>query len=179
MPVRPPPDRPPAEGEPQLGPLEREALTILLLNPTLAAELGEDEELPIRDEAGRELVHAWRAAVRAGEVKGTDLEAWVGGLDAATGALARGLLASARVRGVRPDSETDREALRVTLLRLRVADVEARLSDLQALIRATAEDDDTNDIRGLERQFQELTREREQLMSQMRGPAVGAGERRS
>jgi DNA primase len=164
--------------EPQLGPLEREALTLLLLNPALAADLPEGEALPIRDEAGRELAQAWRAAV-VGATGKVDIEAWVGGLDAATADLARSLLASARARGVRPDTGTDREALRVCLLRLRVNEAEARLSDLQALIRAVADDGDTNDIRVLERQFQELTREREELMREIRGPAVGAGERRS
>ena len=44
---------------------------------------------------------------------------------------------------------------------------------------ASAEDDDTTDIRSLEQQFQELTREREQLVRAIRGPAVGAGDRRS
>jgi DNA primase len=167
------------EPEPRLGPLEREALTLLLLNPSLAAELPEGEALPIRDEAGRTLGEAWRSA--ASEGGGTrDLEAFVAGLDAATGDLARSLLASARARGVRPDAESDREALRVCLLRLRVNETEARMSDLQALIRASAEDDDdTPDIRVLELQFQALTREREQLMRAIRGPALAAGERRS
>jgi hypothetical protein len=109
----------------------------------------------------------------------TDLEAWVGGLDAATGDLARSLLASARARGMRPDLETDREALRVSLLRLRIGETESRMSDLQALIHASAEDGETTDIRVLEQQFQALTREREQLMREIRGPAVGAGDRRS
>jgi hypothetical protein len=178
MPVRVVTDGDHAGAEPQLGPLEREALTLLLLNPALAAELPEGEALPIRDEVGRELAQAWRTAV-VGASGRVDVEAWVGGLDAATADLARSLLASARARGVRPDTGTDREALRVCLLRLRVNEAEARMSDLQALIRASADDGDTNDIRVLERQFQELTREREQLMSEIRGPAVGAGERRS
>ena len=178
MPVRPAADRVPLESEPQLSPLEREALTLLLLNPGLAAELPEGEMVPIRDEAGRELATAWRAAVAGGSSR-ADLEAWVGGLDAATGDLARSLLASARARGVRPDLETDREALRVCLLRLRIGEAEARLSDLQALIRASAEDGEATDIRVLEQQFQALTREREQLMRATRGPAVGAGERRN
>ncbi|HEX7172711.1 MAG TPA: DNA primase [Candidatus Limnocylindria bacterium] len=178
MPVRPAGDRVAVESESQLSPLEREALTLLLLNPAIAAELPDDEPVPIRDEAGRELATAWRAAVAGGSAR-ADLEAWVGGLDAATGDLARSLLASARARGVRPDHETDREALRVCLLRLRIGEAESRLSDLQALIRASAEDEDENDIRGLEQQFQELTREREQLMRAIRAPAVGAGERRN
>ena len=178
MPVRPSANGNAAEVEPQLGPLEREALTLLLLNPTLAVELPEHDQLPIRDEVGRELAQAWRTAV-AGTTGKIDIEAWVGGLDAATADLARSLLASARARGVRPNTETDREALRVCLLRLRVNEAEARMSDLQALIRASADEGDTSDIRGLEQQFQELTRQREQLVREIRGPAVGAGERRS
>jgi len=178
IPVRPASNGVATESESQLSPLEREALTLLLLNPTLAADLPEGEPVPIRDEAGRELAHAWRAAVAAGSTR-PDLEAWVGGLDAATADLARSLLASARARGLRPNAEADREALRVCLLRLRVGETEARLSDLQALIRATADEDDTTDIRSLEQQFQELTREREHLMRAIREPAVGAGDRRS
>jgi DNA primase len=178
IPVRPATNGVAVESESQLNPLEREALTLLLLNPSLAAELPQGEPVPIRDEAGRELAQAWRAAVAAGSGR-SDLEAWVGGLDAATGDLARSLLASARARGIRPDTDTDREALRVSLLRLRVNEAEARMSDLQALIRATADEDDPSDIRALEQQFQELTRQREQLMRAIREPAVGAGERRS
>ena len=178
MPVRVPADGDRADADPLLGPLEREALTLLLLNPTLAAELPEADGLTIRDEVGRELAQAWRAAVVTSTGK-VDLEGWVGGLDAATADLARSLLASARARGVRPDPSTDREALRVCLLRLRVSEAEAGMSDLQSLIRASADEGDPNDIRGLERQFQELTREREQLVREIRGPAVGAGERRS
>ena len=166
------------EQETRLGPLEREALTLLLLNPALVADLPEGERLPIRDEAGRTLADEWRATV-AGASGRPDLEAFVAGLDAATADLARTLLASARALGVRPDTETDREALRITLLRLRVSQTEGRLSDLQALIRANDDDTESTDIRELERQFQELTREREQLMREMRGPAVVAGNRRS
>ncbi len=167
-----------SEQETRLGPLEREALTLLLLNPALVEDLPQGERLPIRDEAGRTLADAWRAAV-AGASGRPDLEAFVGGLDAATADLARTLLASARALGMRPDTETDREALRITLLRLRVSQTEGRMSDLLALIRASADDTESNDIRELERQFQELTREREQLMREMRGPAVAAGNRRS
>jgi DNA primase len=168
-----------SEPEPRLGPLDREALTLLLLNPGLSAQLPEGQPLPIRDEAGRTLGEAWRRAVADGG--GTrDLETFVAGLDAATADLARSLLASARVRGVRPDTESDREAFRVCLLRLNISETEARMSDLQALIRASADDDDdTPDIRVLELQFQALTREREQLMKAIRGPALAAGERRS
>jgi DNA primase len=166
-----------ADPDARLDPLEREALTLLLLNPGLAAELPEGEPLPVRDEAGRTLGQAWRAAaVQGGR---PDLEAFVAGLDPATADLARSLLATARARGIRPDTATDREALRVCLLRLRVRAAEERLSDLQSLIRDSADDTDSTDIRDLEQQFQVLTREREQLMRAMREPAVAAGERRS
>jgi DNA primase len=166
-----------ADPDARLDPLEREALTLLLLNPGLATELPEGESLPVRDEAGRTLGQAWRAAAVKGERP--DLETFVAGLDPATADLARSLLATARARGIRPDTATDQEALRVCLLRLRVRAAEERLSDLQSLIRASADDTDSTDIRDLEQQFQALTREREQLMRAMRGPAVAAGERRS
>jgi DNA primase len=166
------------DAEPRLGPLEREALTLLLLNPALAAELPAGERLPLRDEAAQALGRAWRAAVTEGNGR-PELEGFVGGLDAATADLARSLLASARMRNTRPDTETDRESLRVCLLRLRVETTADRLSDLEALLRASAEGTDSNEIRDLERQFQELTREREQLLRAMRGPVEMAGGRRS
>jgi DNA primase len=164
---------------PRLGPLEREALTLLLLNPLLTRELPEGEPLPLRDAAARALGQAWRATVAEAD-GAVDHERFVASLDAATADLARSLLSSARRRGVGPDAETDREALRVCLLRLQVRDAEDRLSDLRALIRAGADDGSAHDeIRGLEQQFQALTREREQLVRAMRGPAAAAGERRS
>jgi hypothetical protein len=143
----------------------------------LAWELPTDERLPLRDESAQALAQAWRASVQSTGGR-PELEAFVAGLDPATGGLARALLASARMRGVRPDLETDREALRVCLLRLRIDAAEERLDDLQALIRAASDDGAGDDIRTLERQFQELTREREQLVRAMRGPAVAVGERR-
>jgi DNA primase len=167
-----------ADGGPRLRPLEREALTLLLLNPTLGLELPDDELRAVRDESARALAVAWRDAVRAAGGR-PDLEPFVTALDPATADLARSLLSSARARGTRPDLETDREALRVTLLRLRVETAEGRLDDLQALIRAAADDGASDDIRDLERQFQELTREREQLVRAIRGPAAVAGGRRS
>ncbi len=180
MPVRPVNDGRAPDSGPSLTPLEREALTLILLNPGLLAELPDGEPLPVRDEAARALGEAWRAAVRTSTAR-PDLEPFVAGLDPATADLARGLLASVRARGARPDTETDREALRITILRLRVQATEDRLSDLGSLIRASADEapDGDDDIRDLERQFQELTREREQLVRAMRGPAVAAGERRT
>ena len=178
VPIRPAvDDRPQADGEARLTPLERQALTLLLLSPTLARELEAGERLPFRDESARALGDAWRAAIAAEATP--DLEQFVAKLDAATADLARSLLASARTQGARPGSATDREELRICMIRLRIERTEERLDDLQALIRAASDDDTSTDIRDLERRFQELTREREGLMSDMRGPAVMAGERRT
>ena len=177
IPVRAADDGARPADEPPLGPLEREALTLLLLNPTLGGELGNDP-LPIRDAAGRELASAWRTAVAAAGGR-PDIETWVSGLDAATGSLARSLLASARARGLRPNVETDREALRVCLLRLRVEGVEEQLRDLQALIQDGKGDGGPSTDEGLERRIHQLHREREQLKHEIDPPAVGAGERRS
>jgi len=168
----------PADGEqPVLSALERQALTLMLLNPTLAAELDAGERLPFGDESGQALGDAWRAAVASDSRP--DLEKFVAGLDPATADLARSILASARTRGARPDSSSDREELRVCLVRLRIQRAEEQLDDLQALIRAAAEDETSNDIRELEQRFQGLTREREQLVREMKEPAMAAGERRS
>jgi DNA primase len=172
-PIEPPRDR---DGDVPLGPLEREALTLLLLNPALTAEQSIGERLPFRDESATALARAWIAAVAADPHP--NLEMFVGALDAATGSLARGLLASARERGVRPDTETDREALRVCLLRLRKERVEERLSDLQSLISIGSTDPETTDIHDLERQFQVLHLEREQLEQAINPSAVLAGQKR-
>jgi DNA primase len=181
MPIRP--ASPASVGEvegPRLSPLEREALTVLLVDPMLAAEQA-GETLPLRDESARALWAAWSASLAAPEGR-LDLEAFVTTLDPATAALARDLLTSARARGVHADLETDREALRVVLLRLRKERVQERLADLQALISVGGRDDDDNDGNGdiseLERQFQVLHLEREQLEQAINPAAVQAGQRR-
>ena len=166
-----------AAGEGRLTPLERQALTLMLLSPALAAELDIGERLPFRDESAQALGDAWRTAVAA-EGK-PDLERFVAGLDPATADLARSMLASARTRGARPDSTSDREELRICLVRLRIQRAEEQMDDLQALIRAAADDETSHDIRELEQRFQALTREREQLVREMKEPAMVAGARRS
>jgi DNA primase len=180
MPVRPVGTAPAGEDAgPRLSALEREALTLLLIDPVLATEQGSNDPLPLGDQSARALWEAWRAAVTAPEGR-PDLEAFIGSLDPATAALARDLLVSARARGVRADPETDREALRVVLLRLRKERVQERLADLQALISVGGSDggDDNNDIGELERQFQVLHLEREQLEQAINPSAVLAGQRR-
>ena len=177
MPIRPVSPASVSDGEgPRLSSLEREALTLLLVDPVLAAEQA-GEALPLRDEsAGRSGRHGAPAGGAGGRL---DLEAFVTTLDPATAALARDLLASARARGVRADLETDREALRVVLLRLRKERVQERLADLQALISVGGRDDNDNeDISELERQFQVLHLEREQLEQAINPAAVLAGQRR-
>jgi DNA primase len=181
---RPAPVRPTGDGErggtdaaPRLRPLEEEALTLLLLNPGLA-ELAEGDRLPLRDEAAQALADAWRAAVAGGDRR-PELEGFVAGLDPASADLARTLLARVRASARQADAETDREALRVSLLRLRVEEATDRLDDLQALIRASAEDAGAADIRELETQFTQLTREREQLVRAIKAPAMAVGGRRS
>jgi DNA primase len=178
VPLRPAVDRTSgADDDARLTPLERQALTLLLLSPALVADLDESERLPFRDESGRALSEAWRAAVAA---EGTpDLERFVAGLDPATADLARSMLASARTRGARPDTTSDREELRISLVRLRIQRTEEQMDDLQALIHAASDDDSSQDIRELEQRFQELTREREQLVRAMKEPALAAGGRSS
>jgi len=170
-------DRPADVPDPRLGPIEEEALTLLLLNPALAAELPPDEPLPFRHQVAQALAGAWRAAVRDAGGR-PEIEAFVASVDPASADLARSLLARVRDRAHRSDTEADREGLRVTLLRLRIEEATDRLNDLQSLIRASAEDAETENVRDLERQFIELTREREQLKQAIR-PAEVAGGRRS
>ncbi len=176
VPLRPAVEPRNADGDSRVTPLERQALTLLLLSPALASELDADE-VPFRDGSARALVEAWLGAV--GTEGRPDLERFVAGLDPATADLARSMLASARDRGPRPDTTSDREELRICLVRLRIQRAEERLDDLQALIRAASDDGTGDDIRAIEERFQELTREREELMRSMREPAAVAGQRRS
>jgi hypothetical protein len=149
----------------------------MLLNPPLAAEQA-GERLPFRDESARALAEAWVVAVTGAGGARPDLEAFVAGLDPVTAGLARALLASARARGARSETESDREALRVCLLRLQKEQVLDRLTDLQALISIGSQDPDQDDIHELERQFQVLHLEREQLEQAINPAAVVAGQRR-
>ena len=163
--------------QPALTPLERQAITLMLLNPTLAAELDSSERLPFGDESAQALGTAWQTAVSADGAP--DLERFVAGLDPASADLARGLLASARASGSRPDTSSDREVLRVCLVRLRIVRVNEQLNDLETLIRAAADDDASDDVRELERKVHQLHQMRGQLEEAMNTPALVAGERRS
>jgi len=79
---------------------------------------------------------------------------------------------------MRPDAESDRESLRVCVLRMEVERIEERLADLESLIRSASDERDSNE-RDLERQFQELTQRREQLVRTIRTPALVAAQGRS
>jgi DNA primase len=178
VPIRPAVDGPaPNEGEARLTRLEREALTLLLLSPSLARDLEPGERLPFRDESAQALGDAWREAVKAETAP--DLERFVAGLDAATADLARSMLASVRARGARPDASTDREDLRVCLVRLRISRINEQLADLEALIRAASDDGGTDDVGELERKVHQLHEARRQHEEAMNAPAALAGERRS
>ncbi|MCA1570424.1 MAG: DNA primase [Chloroflexi bacterium] len=166
-----------SDAEPRLRPLERQALTLMLLSPTLAAELDPAQRLPFRDESAQALGNAWQAALVI--ESRPDLERFVAGLDPATADLARSVLASARTRGARPDTTSDREDLRVCLVRLRIAGVNERLADLETLIRAASDDGASDDIHELERTVHQLHQERGQLEQAMNARAMVAGERRS
>jgi len=161
---------------PRASALESQALTLLLTSPTLTADLDPSEPLAMRDGSAQALLEAWRAAVAA-EPR-PDLERFVAGLDVASAELARSLLASARARGAGPEAASDREELRILLLRVRKEQVQERLTDLQALISAGSRDPELTDINGLERQFQVLHLEREQLEQAINPSAVMAGQRR-
>ncbi len=178
VPIRPAVDGPaPLDGETRLTRLEREALTLLLLSPSLARELPAGERLPFRDESAQALGNAWRDAVNADP--SPDLERFVAGLDAATADLARTMLASVRARGARPDASTDREDLRVCLIRLRISRINEQLADLEVLIRAASDDGGTDGVGELERTVHQLHEARRQLEEEMNPPALLAGERRS
>ena len=57
--------------------------------------------------------------------------------------------------------------------------MQERLSDLQALISVGAQDGDESGVHDLERQFQVLHLEREQLEQAINPSAIAAGQRRN
>jgi DNA primase len=157
--------------------LESEALALLLRHPTLAAEVG-DEPLPLRDEAARTLGSAWLAAVQeAGTAP--DREAFVASLDAATADLARSLLAWGGSGDPPLDADTARDALRICLLRLRVERIDERLRNGRLLMEEAQRESDGARLEQIERQMDQLGRQKAEVTRAMREPAVVAGGRRS
>jgi DNA primase len=164
-----------------LGPLEREAVSLLLRYPSLAAELPTDEPLPFRDAATGALISAWRERVNQGATTAADLEAFVAGLDPVTAGLARDLLAHLAANGnAAPlDPGEARAQLRTCLLRLRGARIEEAIHDGQLLLAEAQRDDDPGELETLKQQINQLGREKADLNKAMETPAQAAGVRRN
>jgi DNA primase len=160
---------------PPLTPLDREALVLALRYPALAAELPADDPLPLRDPVARALADAWLAVVRGGDGQMPDLAAFVGALDPVRGGLARSLLASAQTGAPRHTADSARRALRDCRLRLQKAGVEESIREMQALIRAA----EPEQMRTLQRQYQQLQVRREQINRDIAEPILMAGSGRS
>jgi len=163
------------------GPLEREALSLLLRYPALAAALPVDEPLPFRDAAVTALIAAWQQRVVQGATSAADLEAFVSGLDPATAGLARDLLGRLGVNGdVSPlDPEEARAQLRTCLLRLRAARIEEAIHDGQLLLAEAQRDEDTERLQTLNQQINQLGHQKDEVTKAMRDPALAVGARRN
>ena len=175
---------PPAE--PMLTPLEAEAIQLLLLNPDAAEELDDPEILdgegrvPFRDAVALSLIDAWRRRPADAGVTGAELEAFVGALDPATAALARGVLADiARAdAGPRLSADQARDALRTCLLRLRTSRIDEAMRDGRLLVEEAQREGDRARLELIEQQIMRLGREKAEVTRAMREPAR-AGARRS
>ncbi len=177
-----------------LGPLEREALELLLRYPGLAAEL-DDDPLPFSEAIGAQLARSLRERARGAAAEGrlpvtaeaADLETFIGGLDPASAALARGLLAGATGRrddagrwSSEPqlDPATAREDLRICLLRLQVLRIEEELHDARVLLEEAQREGERARQVEIEQAIGGLHRRREAITKVMRTPAEAAGTRR-
>jgi hypothetical protein len=159
--------------------LEASALELVLRHPSLAAELAADQPLPLRDATAAALAAAWRERATAPDGP-PDLEKFVAGLDPASRDLAHGLLADAAWgEGEALDSETAAEALRVTLLRLRVARLDEDLRDGRLLLEEAQREGDGARLATLEQQISQLGREKAEATRAMQEPAGAVGVRRS
>jgi DNA primase len=168
----------PGEG---LAPLERETLSLLLRYPALTADLPTDGPLPFRDAATSALAAAWRQRVDEGGGTAADLEAFVGGLDAATAGLARDLLAhlAANGNGATLDPAEARAQLRTCLVRLRRERIDEAAHDGQLLLAEAQRDGDQEQIRALNEQLNQLREERNAVDKEMESPAQAVGVRRN
>lgn len=164
-----------------LGPLEREALSLLLRYPALTADLPTDEPLPFRDAATGALVGAWRERVGQGGATGADLEAFVGSLDPATAGLARDLLThlSANGNAAPLDAAEARSQLRTCLVRLRKDRINEAVHDGQLLIAEAQREGDQEQVHALNQQLNQLREERNAVDKEMESPAQAVGVRRN
>jgi DNA primase len=165
----------------EIGPLEREALSLLLRYPALAAELPADEPLPFRDATTTALVVAWQQRVAEGAATAADLEAFVGSLDPATAGLARDLLSHLASNGDSGPLEPGeaRAQLRICLLRLRKARIGEAIHDGQLLLAEAQRDEDQQLVQTLNQRLKELGLQRNEIDKAMEDPAQVVGARRS
>ena len=178
----------PAAAAAALSTLELEALGLLLRYPALAVEHGGNGTLPFVDATAAALARAWHGWVstKAGQggtvdAAGIDVDGFLTGLDLASADLARGVLARLANVGDEERLEGDqaRQALRITLLRLRVARLEEELRDGRLLLEEAQRADDRVRLEDIEQQIMRLGREKAEATRAMREPAVVAGTRRS
>jgi DNA primase len=172
-----------------LGALESEALELMLRFPMLASELPADEPMPFREAVATQLAEALRARARARTADGAPavvidesaaLDGFIGGLDAATGDLARELLAAAVAGRNEPalDPIEAREVLRSCLLRLRGDRIEEALRDGRLLLEEAQRDGDTTRLAEIEQRLNILGREKAETGKAISTPAGLAGTRR-
>jgi DNA primase len=164
-----------------LGPLEREALSLLVRYPALTVDLPSDEPLPFRDATPGALVTAWSERVAQGGATAADLEAFVGSLDPATGGLARDLLAHLAANGdAAPlDPSEARAQLRTCLVRLRKERINEALHDGQLLLAEAQRDGDLDQVLALNEQLNHLRDQRNAVDKAMEAPAQAVGVRRN
>jgi DNA primase len=160
-----------------IGPLEAEALELMLRYPTvvgeLQAELPAGEPLPFREAVARQL------ATALCQREGDALESFVSGLDPASADLAREVLSAAAQAGDEPSLDPDeaREVLRTCLLRLRADRVEEQLRDLRSLLDEAQREGDQDRLTDIEQHITGLGRQKAELTKALRTPAL-AGARR-
>ena len=163
---------------PSLGRLESEALELMLRYPALAAELPSDQPLPFAGAVARQLAAAIRERATTssnGQADATaDLEAFVSGLDPATGSVARELLRAAAVDSAEPSLQPSeaREVLRICLLRLRVERLDEALKDGRILLEEAQRDGDSGRLEEIEQRIDRLGREKAEATSEMHTPAM-------
>jgi hypothetical protein len=151
----------------------------MLRYPGLAAEMPPDEPLPFAGAVARQLADALReqVATSAGNGQtdpGADLEAFVNGLDPATGAVARELLQAAALDSAEPslDPSEAREVLRICLLRLRVERLEEALRDGRILLEEAQREGDRGRLEEIEQRIDRLGREKAEATRAMHTPAI-------
>ena len=164
---------------PSLGRLESEALELMLRYPRLAAELPPDEQLPFAGAVARQLAGALRERATTGAGNGqtdpaADLEAFVSGLDPATGSVARELLQAAALDSAEPslDSSEAREVLRICLLRLRVERLDEALRDGRILLEEAQREGDRGRLEEIEQRIDSLGRKKADATREMHTPAM-------